>query len=285
MRMRLTPYVLIRMIYLTSLEPFRKNRSDRPGDGMGCSKMFIDDSGSKGVECLAGEKIMVVDDEAVVREILTHYLHKDGFQVISTGDGYSAMTLIRKDKPDLILLDILLPELDGLEVCQVIRRETDVPVIFITSKGETMDVALGLGVGGDDYIRKPFDPIEVVVRVKAHLRRYRQLRVYRSNREQKQVLDYPGLKIDLLKRSVEVNGSFVTLTAKEFDILTLLAKNPNQFFSSDQLIKSVWGSSESADQRSLMVHISKLRKKIEEDPSNPKYIITVRNVGYRFFAP
>ncbi|MCL6611564.1 MAG: response regulator, partial [Peptococcaceae bacterium] len=122
---------------------------------------------------MAGEKILVVDDEAVVQKLITHYLSREGFQVITAGTGYTAMEIIRRERPDLIILDILLPELDGLEICREIRSETDVPVIFLTSKSETMDVALGLGVGGDDYIKKPFDPLEMVARVKAHLRRHR----------------------------------------------------------------------------------------------------------------
>ncbi|BAF60568.1 response regulator [Pelotomaculum thermopropionicum SI] len=231
---------------------------------------------------MAGEKILVVDDEAVVQKLLTHYLTREGFQVITAGTGYTALEAIRREKPDLILLDILLPELDGLEICREIRSETDVPIIFITSRDKTMDVAIGLGVGGDDYVKKPFDPLEVVARAKAHLRRHRQLRAAGGGGEQKEVLDYPGLKIDLTNRTVEVNGLPVTLTAREFDILALLAKNPNRFFGADQLMEVIWKTRESVDHRSLMVHISKLRKKIEEDPANPKFIISVRGFGYKF---
>lgn len=144
---------------------------------------------------MAGEKILVVDDEAVIKELIGHYLLKDGFQVITAGDGATALELIRREKPDLILLDILLPVLDGIEICQEIRRETDVPVLFVTSKSDTLDVALGLGVGGDDYIKKPFNPIEVTARVKAHLRRYRQLQAARSGKGQQKVLNYPGIRV------------------------------------------------------------------------------------------
>ncbi|NLI11130.1 MAG: response regulator transcription factor [Peptococcaceae bacterium] len=231
---------------------------------------------------MAGEKILVVDDEAVVQKLIAHYLAKEGFQVITADTGYTALEMIRREKPDLILLDILLPELDGLEICQEIRSETNVPIIFITSKGETMDVALGLGVGGDDYVRKPFDPLEVVARVKAHLRRHRQLRKAGEVEKPKRVLDFPDLKIDLTNRTVEVNGLPAVLTAREFDILALLAENPNRFYSADKIMELVWKSRESVDYRSLMVHISKLRKKIEEDPANPKFIISVRGFGYKF---
>ncbi|HOV80345.1 MAG TPA: response regulator transcription factor [Bacillota bacterium] len=231
---------------------------------------------------MAGEKILVVDDEAVVQKLITHYLVKEGFRVVTADTGYTALETIRREKPDLILLDILLPELDGLEICQEIRDETDVPIIFITSKGDTLDVALGLGVGGDDYIRKPFDPIEVVARVKAHLRRRRQLRKAGEAEKTQKTLHFPGLKIDLAERTVEVNGKPVVLTAREFDILALLAGNPNRYYNADRIMELVWKTRESVDYRSLMVHISKLRKKIEEDPANPKYIISVRGFGYKF---
>lgn len=231
---------------------------------------------------MAGEKILVVDDEAVVQKLITHYLTREGFQVITAGTGYTAMEIIRRERPDLIILDILLPELDGLEICREIRSETDVPIIFLTSKSKTMDIAIGLGVGGDDYIKKPFDPLEMVARVKAHLRRHRQLRTAREAGEQKKVLDFPGLRIDLVNRFVEVNGSSVALTAREFSLLAVLAGTPNRFYSAEQLMELVWKNRESVDYRSLMVHISNLRKKIEEDPANPKYIVSVRGFGYKF---
>lgn len=228
---------------------------------------------------MAGEKILIVDDEAVVKEILTHYLKKENFKVTAAGGGISALDSIGAERPDLIILDILLPDLDGLEICREIRRKTDVPIIFVTSKTDSLDLALGLGIGGDDYIKKPFNPIEVVARVKAHLRRYRQMK---ADRGPGQVIEHPGLKIDPASRSVEVNGVPVVLTMKEFDILALLAGNPDRFFSTGQLLDIVWNTGESADQRSLMVHMSKLRKKIEEDPARPSRIITVRGVGYKF---
>lgn len=234
---------------------------------------------------MAGEKILVVDDEAVVQKLITHYLTREGFQVITAGAGYAALEIIRRERPDLILLDILLPELDGVEICREIRNETDVPIIFITSKGKTLDVALGLGVGGDDYIKKPFDPLEMVARVKAHLRRHRQRCAAMEIGEKKTVLAFTGLEIDLGNRTVKVNGIPVALTAREFDLLALLAKNPNRFFSAGMLMELIWQNRESVDNRSLMVHISKLRKKIEEDPANPKYIISVRGFGYKFCDP
>lgn len=215
-----------------------------------------------------------------MREVISHYLQKEGFRVY-TDNGCGVFDLVRNQKPDLILLDILLPDMDGMEICRTLRKETDVPIIFITSKSEPLDLALGLGVGGDDYITKPFKVIEVVARIKAHLRRYRQF-YNKKTSPQHTVLEFPGLEIDLQKRTVKANGVLLTLTAKEYEILALLAKNANQFFSPGQLMELIWHSTESVDNRTLMVHMSKLRKKIEVDPANPKYIITVRGMGYKF---
>jgi len=233
---------------------------------------------------LAGEKILIVDDEAVMREMIGGFLRKEGFRVLTADTGYRALEAVRRERPDLILLDVLLPELDGFELCSELRKETDVPVIFITAKSDTGDVALGLGIGGDDYVTKPFSPAEGVARVKAHLRRYRRLNAGGATSAPERVIKHAGLVIDPAKRTVTVNGAPVTLTAKEFDILTLLARHPDRFFTADQLMELVWPHRESVDHRSLMVHISKLRKKIEPDPANPRHIVTLRGVGYRFNA-
>jgi DNA-binding response OmpR family regulator len=233
---------------------------------------------------MAGELILVVDDEEVVRELVRHCLAKDGFRVIATGDAHSAFELVRTQKPDLIILDILLPGIDGIEVCRKLRKETEVPIIFLSSKRDSSDVILGLGVGGDDYIVKPFVPGEMVARVKAQLRRLK-LRDNASVPRETKKLRFPGLEIDLEGHTVLVNGSLVTLAPKEFEILALLATNPNRVFKSEQLLDAVWESKDFADSRTLMVHISRLRKKIEKDPNNPAYILTVRGVGYKFSAP
>ena len=180
---------------------------------------------------MAGEKILVVDDEAVTLELLSHFLGKEGFQVFLADSGVFALQTIDREEPDLILLDILLPDLDGMEVLRQLRQKTDVPVIFITAKTDSLDVALGLGLGGDDYVMKPFIPVEVVARVKAHLRRYFQRSMFREG-ELRPVLNYPGLRIDTRMRTVEVRGRAVALTTKEFDILVLLARNPHRYFTS-----------------------------------------------------
>lgn len=229
---------------------------------------------------MAGEKILVVDDEATVRKIMHHYLTQNGFQVITAGDGYSAFKLVQTQKPDLIILDIILPGLDGIEVCQVLRRITDSPIIFLTSKNS--DLILGLGVGGDDYITKPFDPDEMIARVKAHLRRNRLLMVTSKTGKQDELLKFPGLEIDLVGHSVLANGSPINLPVKEFELLSLLAQNPNRVFPVDQLYEQIWKLPDLSDIRTVFVHINRLRKKIEKDPSNPVYILTVRGVGYKF---
>jgi len=231
---------------------------------------------------MAGELILVVDDEEVVRELVCHCLAKNGFRVLAAGTAESAFELVRTQKPELIILDILLPGMDGIEVCRELRKETDVPIIFLSSKGESADVILGLGVGGDDYIVKPFVPGEMVARVKAHLRRLKLREQEAGVSREAKKLKYPGLEIDLEGHVVLVNGSPVTLAPKEFEILALLAKNPNRVFKSEQLLDLVWQSKDFADNRTLMVHISRLRKKIEKDPNNPARILTVRSVGYKF---
>jgi len=236
----------------------------------------------EGGKPMAGEKILLVDDEAVVLEILSYHLKKEGYQVLFAVNGQEAFELARRENPDLILLDILLPMIDGLELCQELRKESDVPILFITSKDDVFDLALGLGVGGDDYIKKPFDPVEVIARVKAHLRRYRFARHKSPGRENRQILNFPGLTLDLLNRTVIVRGQTVSLTAKEFEILALLASTPKQFYKAGQLIELLWDSPASVDERSLMVHISRLRQKIEQDPSRPRYLVSVRGYGYKF---
>jgi DNA-binding response OmpR family regulator len=233
---------------------------------------------------LPGERVLIVDDEPVVIEVLSRYLTREGMDVFSETDGSRAVEATANRKPDIVLLDILLPGLGGLEVLQELRKATDIPVLFISSKTEPTDLAIGLGVGADDYIKKPFNPTEVVARVKAHLRRYRQS-ASRSAPPSKAMKLYSSdnLWVDMETREVQVNGKPVSLTAKEFDILALLVQYPNRYFTTSQLIEAVWGPG-SADDRTLMVHISRLRRKIEPDPANPSYIVSKRWVGYRFNA-
>lgn len=232
---------------------------------------------------MAGELILVVDDEELIRELVSHCLTKDGFRVLTADDAYSVFELVSTQKPDLIILDILLPGIDGIEACRILRQETNIPIIFLTSKNEKSDVILGLGVGGDDYITKPFAPGELSARVKAHLRRYTMQSSPGVSEEPKQ-LTYPGLAIDLEGRTVKVNGTPVVLAPKEFELLAMMAKSPNRVFRNEQLLELVWQSKDFIDHRTLPVHISRLRKKIEKDPANPVYILTARGVGYKFNA-
>lgn len=229
---------------------------------------------------MPGEKILVIDDETEISELISLYLTKNGFNVITSATGYSALELVSGQNPDLIILDILLPDMDGLELCQELRKITETPILFLSCKSTDTDKILGLTVGGDDYITKPFSPGELVARVKAHLRRNR---ILSTKKEQKNdVLYYPGLTIDFSSLMVYVNDNPLSLPAKEFQILALLAQNPNIVFSLGQIYDSVWGFDNIGDTRTVMVHVSNLRKKIEEDPINPQFIITVKSLGYRF---
>jgi len=229
---------------------------------------------------LAGEKIMIVDDEAVVHELLTHYLEREGFKVFSVYSGSHVLDKTAFHKPDLILLDILLPGLDGIEICHELRKKSEVPIIFITSRDAPHEVALGLGIGGDDYVKKPFNPVEVVARVRAQLRRFRKQCALQE--DEPAVLAFGDLRINLFDRTVEMKGERVELTVKEYDLLLFLAQNPNRYFSSDQLIEAVWNHPRSISQKALMTHISNLRKKLGEDPDSPRYIATLKGVGYMF---
>jgi DNA-binding response OmpR family regulator len=223
---------------------------------------------------------MIVDDEAVVHELLTHYLEREGFKVFSVYSGSHVLDKTAFHKPDLILLDILLPGLDGIEICHELRKKTDVPIIFITSRDAPHEVALGLGIGGDDYVKKPFNPVEVVARVRAQLRRFRKQCALQE--DEPAVLAFGDLRINLFDRTVEMKGERVELTVKEYDLLLFLAQNPNRYFSSDQLIEAVWNHPRSISQKALMTHISNLRRKLGEDPNSPRYIATLKGVGYMF---
>lgn len=229
---------------------------------------------------MAGETILIVDDDEDIREILNLYLESAGFQVISAFNGNDAITLALTANPDLIILDMMLPGLDGIEVCQEIRKELTTPIIFLSCKGEPLDKSMGLTAGGDDYMSKPFDSIELLARVKAHLRRNRILK--KAINPPDQILTYPGLTIDLASLSVVANEQTVSLTPKEFQLLALLAKNANTVFSSEQLFQAIWVMESLGDHRTIMVHISNIRKKIEIDPTNPIFIMTIKGMGYKF---
>lgn len=226
-------------------------------------------------------KILIVDDEIEITELISLYLQREGFQVHVANNGHEALEMARNTNPDLIILDILLHSLDGIEVCKEIRKDSTVPILFISCKSDDNDIILGLTVGGDDYITKPFSPSQLVARVKAHLRRNHISHNLRET-QQLQVLSFPELEINVASRSVQQQGKIIALSAKEFDLLLYLAQSPNKVVRIDNLFQHIWGSDSFGDTRTLMVHISNLRKKIEPDPATPRYIITVRGVGYKF---
>ncbi|ACL75898.1 response regulator transcription factor [Ruminiclostridium cellulolyticum] len=229
---------------------------------------------------MASEKILIIDDETEVIDLIKLYLLKDGFQVITATNGSTALELTNSHNPDLIILDVLLPDTNGLELCQNLRKITESPILFLSCKCTDMDKILGLTVGGDDYITKPFSPSELVARINAHLRRNRIL-TNQTNSADLSILNIAGLTIDFANYTLYVDDKPVVLTVKEFEILSLLSQHPNMVFSLTQLYDHIWGVDNIGDTRTVMVHISNLRKKIEKDPANPKLIVTIKGIGYK----
>ena len=220
--------------------------------------------------------VLVVDDEPIVRDVVVRYLQRDGFETLVAGDGDTARALIEETPPQLVVLDVMLPGIDGLALCRWIRARGDLPVIMLTARGEEADRIVGLELGADDYVTKPFSPRELAVRVQTVLRRA-QPPVSTAER-----LSFDGLSIDPGTREVVRNGDLLRLTAKEFDLLFFLASNPRHVFSRDQLMGRVWGYESAVDTGTVTVHVRRLRAKIERDPSAPEHLETVWGVGYRF---
>ena len=226
-----------------------------------------------------GKRILVVDDEKLIVKGIRFSLMQDGLEVDCAYDGEEALEKAKTDSYDLILLDVMLPKMDGFEVCQQIRDFSDVPIIMLTAKGDDMDKILGLDNGADDYITKPFNILEVKARIKAIMRRGRK---QEEKETPSNVLEKNDMKIDRESRRVYIEGKEVNLTAKEFDLLELLAMNPDKVYSREQLLNLVWGYEYPGDARTVDVHIRRLREKIEKLPSNPKYVYTKWGVGYYF---
>jgi DNA-binding response OmpR family regulator len=224
-------------------------------------------------------KILIVDDEPNIREVVGLYLRQDGHAVVVAADGEEALRLYRQARPDLVVLDLMLPGLSGLEVCRRIQGERRVPLIMLTAKGEEEDRIGGLGVGADDYVVKPFSSRELVARVAAVLRRVNEASAGPANGE---VLSFGELQIDPNTRIVTVQGDPVTLTAREFDLLHHMASSPGRVFTRDQLMESVWGYTFAAETSTVTVHVRRLREKVEADPAHPRRLLTVWGVGYRF---
>ena len=223
--------------------------------------------------------VLVVEDEEGIRELIQLFLQKKGYEVLTAEDGLKALEIVNVQKPDVILLDIELPGMNGFEVCKQIRLQTKLPILFVSSKRETMDRIKGFHVGGDDYITKPFDFYELEARIQAILRRSGWLN---PKEEKASVLKYDELEIDLGRCVLYLKGKQIDLFQKEFQILVLMAQHPNQVWTAEQLYDHIWGYYAAGTAQTVKVHISNLRRKLERDPSNPKYIQTVRGFGYRF---
>ena len=222
--------------------------------------------------------ILVVDDEPLVRDVVVRYLQRDGFRTLTAGDGDEAKTLLARASPSLVVLDVMLPGTDGLSLCRWIRANSDLPVILLTARGEEADRIVGLELGADDYVTKPFSPRELATRVKTVLRRAN------ATVPPAELIELGGLTLNALTRGVHRNGRLLQLTVKEFDLLWFLASNPNRVFSRDQLMDRVWGYTAAFDTGTVTVHIRRLREKIERDPSRPQLLETIWGIGYRFRA-
>jgi len=226
----------------------------------------------------AKTSILVVDDESTIREVIRRYLELEGFRVQEAADGYEALDIIKDDPPQLIVLDLMLPGIDGLSLTQHIRQDRQIPIIMLTAKGEPSDRIRGLDSGADDYITKPFSPQEVVSRVRAVLRRTESAPTQKGQ----DPIHFERLHIDPSARSLKVKGENISLTAKEFDLLWFFAKHPQQVFKRSQLLGQVWGDELYTDPSTVTVHIRRLREKIEINPAKPQHILTVWGVGYKF---
>lgn len=225
-----------------------------------------------------GIKILIVDDEILMVKGLKYSLEQDKYKIYVAHDGYEALEKVNKDEYDLVILDLMLPGISGLEVCQKIREKSQVPIIMLTAKGDDMDKILGLEYGADDYMTKPFNILELKARIKAILRRYNA----KVSKIGDHIIQIENFKINTLGRKVSVRGKEINLTAKEFDLLLLLASNPSKVYSREELLEIIWGYEYFGDLRTVDVHIRRLREKIEEDSSQAKYILTKWGVGYYF---
>jgi len=225
--------------------------------------------------------ILIIEDDQSIAELERDYLQINGFSVDIAATGPSGLKKAKANSYDLIILDLMLPGIDGFKICKQLRDEMDIPILMISARIEDDDKIRGLGLGADDYITKPFSPGELVARVKSHLARYDRL-TRRENQDRRNLIELRGLKIDPASRQVIVNKREITLTAKEFDILEMLARNPNRVFSKKNIFEAIWGEEVYGEITTVTVHIRKIREKIEHDPSQPQFIETVWGVGYRF---
>ena len=225
-------------------------------------------------------RVLIVEDELAIAELEKDYLELSSFEVEIETDGEKGLKLGLTEDFDMIILDIMLPGVDGFEICKQIREKKDIPILMVSAKKEEIDKIRGLGLGADDYITKPFSPSELVARVKAHLERYRRL--VSSNTQENDVVEIRGLKIDKTARRVYLNGEEKAFTTKEFDLLTFLASHPNRVFTKEELFNKIWDMESLGDIATVTVHIKKIREKIELNTAKPQYIETIWGVGYRF---
>lgn len=219
------------------------------------------------------DKILVVDDDPSISDMLTLVLETEGFEAFPVMDGNEAVAAFREHQPDLILLDLMLPGMNGVDICRAIRLESSVPIVMLTAKTDTVDVVLGLETGADDYITKPFKPKELIARIRARLRRTDDL--------PSEVLEVGDLTIDVPEHTVKRGAEEISLTPLEFDLLLEMARKPRQVHTREELLESVWGYRHASDTRLVNVHVQRLRAKIEKDPENPLIVLTVRGVGYK----
>jgi len=234
-------------------------------------------------------RVLIVEDDPAVRDVVEYALSREGMETETASDGEKALESLRAARPfDLVVLDVMLPGTDGISVCQELRNgdspSTDAPVVMLTAHDDEMSVVVGLEVGADDYVTKPFRPRELVSRVRAQLRR-RRLDSKAAPQEERSKLEFPGLEVDLSGRQVLADGESVELTAKEFDVLSLLASHPGRVYSREQIMRHLWNEEFFGEARAADVHVQHIRKKIEPDPKNPRYVQTVRGAGYKFADP
>lgn len=227
------------------------------------------------------KKILIVEDDISIGEVERDYLEISGFEVTVMNDGLKGCQEALKNDYDLVILDVMLPNMDGFNISRELRKQKDMPIIMVTAKTEEIDKIRGLGLGIDDYITKPFSPNELVARVKAHISRYEILKTSTGDKK-RDIIEARNIIINVDMRQVSVNGREIDLTAKEYDLLLLLISTPNKVFTKDEIFEKVWGFNSERDIPTITVHIRKLREKIEFDPSNPEYIQTVWGVGYKF---
>ena len=225
-------------------------------------------------------KILIVEDEEAIADLEKDYLELNDFEVVIENSGDTGLATALSEDFDLIILDLMLPGIDGFEICKRIREEKDIPILMVSAKKDDIDKIRGLGLGADDYLTKPFSPSELVARVKAHMARYNRL--VGTQTKENDIVEIRGIRIDKTARRVFVDGVEKTFTTKEFDLLTFLAENPNHVFTKEELFREIWDMDSIGDIATVTVHIKKIREKIETDTSKPQYIETIWGVGYRF---